>query len=63
MEVDGVRFTADERLTTLDDKIEKGSSGSTPSDGREGLPVEFDRAHVPITEQEFVRSLFGRSPT
>lgn len=64
MEIDGIRFTVDERLTTLDDKIERGSSVPAPSNGQPGLPVEFDRAHVPITEQEFVRSLFpGRSST
>lgn len=60
IEVDGIRFTPDERLTTLDDKIERGSSPPAPLSHGTNMPVQFDRNNVPISEQEFVRSLLNR---
>ena len=60
IEVDGIKFTHNENLTSLDSKIDGGSrtppvpAVSNPSD------VELDRSKIPISEKEFARGLVQR---
>lgn len=62
VEVDGVRFTDNETLTSLDGKV-KSIPGATPDlfpTANTSELVEFNRDRVPITEKEFVSGLLGR---
>ena len=59
VEVDGVRFSAKEELTTLDGKIETGTRG-VPVDSRAPAGVELDEAHMPLAEREFARGFISR---
>jgi DNA polymerase III subunit gamma/tau len=59
MEIDGVKFSADEQLTSLDKRMEMGS-GPTKEAPLTQMGVEFGRDHVPISHQEFARGLIGR---
>jgi DNA polymerase III subunit gamma/tau len=59
IEIDGVRFSSAETLTTLDSKVsnfkttEMVKSADTP-------PVELDQSHAPIPEKEFIRGIVSR---
>jgi len=60
IEVDGVKFTKDESLTSLDSKIESGAR-SAPVPAVTSLSgVELDRSKIPIPEKEFARGLVQR---
>lgn len=60
VEIDGVVFTSSEQLTTLDEKIERGSCGApSPSATRAG-EVESDRSKTPISEKDFSRGFRQR---
>lgn len=60
IEIDGVIFTSSESLTTLDDKIEKGSCGApAPPSPRVG-EVELDSSRAPISEKDFARGFRQR---
>jgi DNA polymerase III subunit gamma/tau len=58
--VDGVTFSSDEHLTTLDDKMEP-SRGPAPVEApNSGIKVEFDGSRTPMSEQEFSRAFLER---
>jgi hypothetical protein len=57
IELDGVTFRSDEKLTTLDDKMEPSRGASVPD---ESVEVEFDNSRVPMSEQEFSRAFLER---
>ena len=59
IELDGVKYTSDERLTTLDDKVNTPRMDTSIS-GKEVPPVELDTAHAPITEKDFIHGLLSR---
>ncbi len=61
VEIDGVTFSASERLTSLDKKLENSQNQAPPEPP--DVRVEFDRTRVPMSDQEFSRaftSRFGR---
>ncbi len=63
LEVDGVKFSDDERISVLHDRItpSRGPTGaSSPSDS---LPVQFKGDKVPMTAQEFSRAFIERIKT
>lgn len=64
IEVDGVRFSKNEELTTLDGKIGKGS-GSRPPASQDSDPesprVQQDPRMIPISEKEFAREFIKGS--
>ncbi len=60
LEVDGVKFSSDESLTSLDSKIEKGSSGPPPAPEQNFARVEYDKRYVPLPEKEFASGLINR---
>jgi len=57
IELDGVTFRSDEKLTTLDDKMEPSRGVSAPD---ESVEVEFDNSRIPMSEQEFSRAFLER---
>jgi DNA polymerase III subunit gamma/tau len=58
VEIDGISFSANERLTTLDDKI---SPSVIPIQNDPDVPpVELNTEHAPITEKEFIRGFVAR---
>lgn len=57
--VDGINFSSDELLTSLDNKINKKPSGSNDNQNPV-LQVELSLDHVPITEKEFSECLISR---
>jgi len=58
IEIDGIKYNSQEKLTSLDDKIET-SSGPEQVDPIEN-PVEFINLKVPMTEREFGREYIRR---
>lgn len=62
LEVDGVRFSSDEVLTSLDNKIEHGGAPPGPELGPD-IRVEFDSESLPMTEKEFARGFLERIRT
>lgn len=55
IEVEGVRFSSTESLTSLDDKIEKSELKKDIK--RDLLEVELDKSRVPVTSKEFSKLL------
>ena len=62
LEIDGVKFSSDENLTSLDKKINFGSSTPpVPAVATGNLPsVKSGTDDVPITDKEWARGLIGR---
>ena len=61
LEIDGVNFTKEEKLTSVDDKLEKGSRGAPHATGPSQAPeVRFDKDRVPIPPKEFSRAFIQR---
>jgi len=61
LEIDGVNFTPTEKLTSVDDKIEKGTRGATAVTGPADAPdVQFDKARLPMPPKEFARGFIQR---
>lgn len=60
LEVDGVTFRSDERLTSLDDKIEQGKGSPRSTSKDDSLVESLDRSKVPLSEQEFSRVFLER---
>jgi DNA polymerase III subunit gamma/tau len=58
LEIDGVKFTSDERLTTLDDKIRSRVESSSLNE-KPVSQVGLDKKSVPIPPQEFSRVFTG----
>jgi len=59
LEVDGVLFSSDESLTSLDNKIERG--GAPPgSDPGPDIRVKFDAESLPMSNKEFARGFLER---
>lgn len=59
IEIDGVKYTHDEKLTSLDHKIEPG--GRVPTSPPPIIAeIELDKLRIPISEKEFSRGLVGR---
>jgi DNA polymerase III subunit gamma/tau len=56
--VDGVNFTHDEKLTSLDHKV--GFSTPPPTSTPLTADVDFDKLKIPIPEKEFSRGLIDR---
>jgi DNA polymerase III subunit gamma/tau len=62
LELDGVKYTSDEQLTTLDNKV-NAPRDNIPISEKDMPPVELDKAHVPITEKEFIHKFISRVKT
>jgi hypothetical protein len=60
IEIDGVKFSSKENLTTLDKKIELQQETYEKTESVNEIDVELDKSKVPITEQEFVTLLLDR---
>ncbi len=60
MELDGVKFTSDESLTSLDNRIEHGTRGAPQPDSAATQGVEYDKAREPMSEKEFSRGFIQR---
>ena len=61
LEIDGVNFTKDERLTSVDDKLERGSRGApTATVHTEAPAVRLDKDHAPMAPKEFARGFIQR---
>ena len=61
LEIDGVNFTKDEKLTSVDDKLERGSRGAPQAAGPSGAPeVRFDKDRLPMAPKEFARGFIQR---
>lgn len=52
IEVEGVKFSADENLTSLDGKIGNAIVKEDTTD--DAAPVKYDKNNVPITEKQFI---------
>lgn len=63
LEVDGVRFSSDEVLTSLDNKIEHGGAPPGQLESVPDIRVEFDSESLPMTEKEFARGFLERIRT
>ena len=59
LEIDGVKYTHDEKLTSLDHKIEPGGR-VTISPPPITAEIELDKFKIPISEKEFSRGLVSR---
>lgn len=57
LEIDGVKFSSDESLTSVDSKI---TSGRSPSAELNRPVVEWDRHKIPMSEQEFAHEFAQR---
>src|SRR5512135_1932119 len=54
LEIDGVSFSATEKLTSVDDKLEKGSRGAPAATGPSNAPeVRLDKDLHPMAPKEF----------
>jgi DNA polymerase-3 subunit gamma/tau len=60
LEIDGVLYTSNEELTSMDSKIEHGSSRPADSEAKQDIRVERDPESVPMTEKEFKRGFLER---
>jgi DNA polymerase III subunit gamma/tau len=60
LEIDGIKFSSMEELTSLDKKVEKDLSPPPVLPSGASTPVELDKSHAPIPEKEFVRGLVSR---
>lgn len=61
LEIEGIKFSSNENLTTLDDKIEIGTRGPDAIvSGSDYDSVEFDPSHAPIPDTEFARAFIQR---
>lgn len=58
LEIDGVKFSSEENLTSIDTKI--GSSRGPNLEEKAGTPVEYEIDKVPMSEQEFSRAFFEK---
>lgn len=52
IEIEGVKFSADENLTSLDGKIGNATVKEDTTD--DAAPVKYDKNNVPITEKQFI---------
>lgn len=60
IEIDGVLYSSDEALTSMDSKIQHGSSRPADSEAKQDIRVERDPESVPMTEKEFKRGFLER---
>jgi DNA polymerase-3 subunit gamma/tau len=61
LEIDGVSFTPAEKLTSVDDKLEKGSRGAPIATGPTSAPdVRLDKDLHPMAPKEFARGFLQR---
>ena len=61
IEIDGVRFTKEEKLTSVDNKIEKGTRGAPTTQGATSAPdTRLDKDLLPMSPKEFTRGFFAR---
>ncbi len=61
LEIEGIKFSSEENLTTLDDKIEIGTRGpDVITSGSNYDSVKFDPSHAPIPDTEFARAFIQR---
>ena len=62
IEIDGIKFSSTEKLTSVDDKIEKGTRGApSPNANKvEVSDIARDKSHTPLTPSEFARSFRSR---
>ena len=57
IEIDGIKFTSNEKLTSVDDKIETGSRGTFSPSGTVEIPVvQLDKDRIPLTSKDFARA-------
>ena len=59
IDVDGIRFSVDETLTSLDDKVGKNRKQEPVSDP-DVVEVGLDQAKTPISEKQFVSGFLSR---
>lgn len=60
IEVDGIAFSSDEALTSLDAKIDKGPSQPVVEPPSPTAEVELDKSRRPMAEKEFARGFVQR---
>ena len=61
LEIDGVKFTKEEKLTSVDSKIEKGTRGAPTTVGPTSAPeVRLDKDLRPMPPKEFSRGFIQR---
>ncbi len=60
IEIDGVKFSPKETLTSIDHKIDKPVQGPPVEAGEELARVEYDKRNVPLPQKEFSSSLLRR---
>ena len=60
VEIDGVQFSAEETLTSLDEKIEKGPSSVIAEPPPPSAEVELEKSRIPMPEKEFARGFVQR---
>jgi hypothetical protein len=62
LEIDGVSFSASEKLTSVDDRLEMGSRGAPVAMGPTSAPgVRLDKDFHPMTPKEFSRGFLERT--
>ncbi|KKM24339.1 hypothetical protein LCGC14_1606130, partial [marine sediment metagenome] len=59
IDVDGVRFSSDESLTSLDAKVGKGKKVSV-QEGPDVVEVGLDSTRTPISEKQFVSDFLSK---
>jgi DNA polymerase-3 subunit gamma/tau len=61
LEIDGVNFTKEEKLSSIDDKLERGSRGAPQATGPSVAPeVRLDKDRIPMGPKEFSRAFIQR---
>jgi hypothetical protein len=60
IEVDGIKFTSNENLTTLDSKIVSNHEQRAEIKAEVHDPVKFNRDYAPLTEKQFVERFISR---
>jgi DNA polymerase III subunit gamma/tau len=55
IEINGIKFNTEERISKLHDKIEPGRGPTSDFMREESCQVQYDRTKIPMSEQEFSR--------
>jgi DNA polymerase III subunit gamma/tau len=63
IEIEGVKFNSEERITKLHDKIEPGRGVPSLDNTNPFSIVQYDRDKIPMSEQEFTRAIIERFKT
>jgi DNA polymerase III subunit gamma/tau len=60
IEINGISFNAEERITSLHEKIDGGRGVQSTTPENAATKVEFDKTKIPMSEQEFSRAFIDR---